>query len=149
MTLLEFALVSENAIKNILPWGGDSSAPPLYMLGWGTSPLLYKLGGGGDFTSLLKVQSGVEVASLYYKIVFAIKMCLGVFDYADSESGVRMENERTVTEIPQPEILPLKFSRTRPMADLEVVLDADTESVVRVQISLTIPEILTFESYFQ
>ena len=75
-------------------------------------------------------------------------MCLGVFDDADSESGVRIENGRTVTEIGQPEICPMKFSRTALLTDVGVVLDADSESRVRIQIGLTVPEILTFESYF-
>ena len=71
-------------------------------------------------------------------------MSLGVFDDADSESAVRIENESPVTEIRSPEILPVKLSRTARSTYLGVILGPNSESVVRIQISCSVSEIATF-----
>ena len=76
--------------------------------------------------------------------MFGVKICLGVFDDADSESGVRIENGCTVTEILQPEFFPVKFSRTALSTYLGVVFCHDAESVFRIQISCSVSEIATF-----
>ena len=83
--------------------------------------------------------------------MFGVKMCLGVIFDAESESGVRIENGLTVTEIRQSEVLPAKFSRTALLTDLGVVLVPDSESVVRIQKYCTVMEIvplLTQNLYF-
>ena len=71
-------------------------------------------------------------------------MCLGVFDDADSESGVTIEKRRTVTEILEPEISPVKFSRTALLTDLGEVLVPDSESLVRIHQYCTVMEIVPF-----
>ena len=71
-------------------------------------------------------------------------MCLGVIFDAESESGVRIENGLTVTEIRLHEILPVKFSRTALSTYLGLVLGPNAESVVRIQISCSVSEIATF-----
>ena len=78
-------------------------------------------------------------------------MCPGVVFDAESESGVRIENGRTVTEIRQSEVLPVKFSRNALLTYLWVILGADSGSVVRIQKYCTVMEIvplLTQNLYF-
>ena len=70
VTLLEFALVSANAIKNYCTlgpntwkifgwWGGGGIHPPCMLGGGGDTPTIYAW---GVLPLLLKVQSGAEVA---------------------------------------------------------------------------------------
>ncbi|KAF0138057.1 MAG: hypothetical protein FD143_3727, partial [Ignavibacteria bacterium] len=64
MTLIEFALVSEKAIKNFCLGGGGNPPPP------------YVCSGGVDFPPPLKVQSGVEVALTLLLSMLILKIFL-------------------------------------------------------------------------
>ena len=81
---------------------------------------------------------------MYYYWVFGVGNLPGVIFDQDSLSGVTIEKGGTVTELRKPEILKVKFSRPALLSDPMVLLNADSESVVRLQKSCTVPEIFAF-----
>ena len=94
-TLLEFALVSENAIKNICLGGGGGNPPP-----------------GVDFPTPLKVQSGLEVAltlplqciskfsCLFLNGIYKFKWFFGLKTQIFIIPELRILNETIPVEIP-------------------------------------------------